>query len=153
MTGETGLHLVPHYRPESTVATLTGALTEAGYRELRDGVLKLATDAPESVIADIHGLDVDDDSLMSVFTVIALRIGDWPGLPFAVVTDRADHVAQLAARGAEVPVHADVPAAEQARERPPAAGRCSCWPPAPRTRRSSPARSSGTASRIGACPS
>ncbi|WP_242546746.1 ATP-binding protein [Amycolatopsis sp. MtRt-6] len=118
MTGETGLHLVPHYRAESTVATLTGALTEAGYRELRDGVLKLATDAPESVIADIHGLDVDDDNLMSVFTVIALRIGDWPGLPFAVVTDRADHVAQLATRGANLPVHADVLAAEQARERP-----------------------------------
>ncbi|HEY3471560.1 MAG TPA: ATP-binding protein [Amycolatopsis sp.] len=118
MTGETGLHLVPRYRAESTVATLTGAFTEAGYRELRDDVLKLATGAPESVIADIHGLDVDDDSLMSVFTVIALRIGDWPGLPFAVVTGRAEHAAQLAAGGAEVPVHAGVLAAEQARGRP-----------------------------------
>ncbi|WP_233223845.1 ATP-binding protein [Amycolatopsis sp. CA-128772] len=97
---------------------MTGALSQDSYRELRDGVLKVATDAPESVIADIQGLEVDDDSLMSVFTTIAVRIGDWPGLPFAVVTDRPDHVALLATRGADPPVHADVPTAERARDRP-----------------------------------
>jgi hypothetical protein len=115
MTAETGLRLVPDYRAESTVATLTGTLTLANYPELRDGVLKLATDAPESVIADVQGLEIDDASLVSVFTVIALRIGDWPGLPFAVVTDRADHLARLATRAARqaVPVHADVAAAER----------------------------------------
>jgi hypothetical protein len=120
MIGETGLRVVPHYRAESTVATLTGDLTLANSPELRDGVLKVATDAPESVIADISGLEIDDDSLVSVFTVIAVRIGDWPGLPFAVVTDRADHVARLATRamGQAVPVHADVATAERARVRP-----------------------------------
>jgi hypothetical protein len=119
--GGNGLQLVPRYRAESTVATLTGTLTLAGYRQLRDGVLKLATDAPESVIADIQGLEIDDDTLMSVFSVIAVRIGDWPGIPFAVVTDRADHLARLAAQGLDrfVAVHADIPSAERARERPP----------------------------------
>ncbi|UOX85870.1 ATP-binding protein [Amycolatopsis sp. FBCC-B4732] len=116
MSTENGLHLVPSYRAESTVATLTGTLTTASYPELRDGVLKVATDAPESVVADIRGLEVGDHLLLGVFAVIAARIGDWPGLPFAVVTDHADHVARLVARA--VSVHADVGAAERARIRP-----------------------------------
>lgn len=124
MTGETGLRVEPQYRAESTVVRLTGALTLASYRELRDSVLKLATDASESVIADIRCLDVGDGSLMGVFAVIAGRIGEWPRLPFAVVTDRPDHLvhlAQLAVSRADqvVPVHAGVPAAERARDRRP----------------------------------
>jgi anti-sigma regulatory factor (Ser/Thr protein kinase) len=117
---EGDLRLVPRYRPESTVATLTGLLTLAGYARLRDGVLKVAAEAPESVIADIQGLEVDDDTLVTVFSVIAMRIGEWPGIPFAVVTDRADHLARLAAQAVDrfVAVHADVAAAEQARDRP-----------------------------------
>ncbi|SED63137.1 hypothetical protein SAMN04489727_8659 [Amycolatopsis tolypomycina] len=121
MTSENGLHLVPDHRAESTVATLTGALTATTYADLRDGVLELATDAPVSVIADIRGLDIDDITLMSVFTAIAVRIADWPRIPFAVVTEHPDHVARMARQAADwfVPIHADVPAAEQARDRPP----------------------------------
>jgi anti-sigma regulatory factor (Ser/Thr protein kinase) len=121
VTSESGVRLVPCYRDKSTVATLTGTLTLATYPELRDSVLKVATDTPECVIADIQGLEIDDDTLVTVFTVIALRIGEWPGTPFAVVTDRPDHLARLAAQAVDrfVPVHADVPAAEHARDRPP----------------------------------
>ncbi|MEV6825092.1 ATP-binding protein [Amycolatopsis sp. NPDC051102] len=121
MTTEGDLKLVPRYRPESTVATLTGTLTLANYPELRDGVLKAAADAPESIIADIQGLEVDADTLVTVFSVIAMRIGEWPGIPFAVVTDRPDHLARLAAQTVDrfVAVHPDVVAAERARDRPP----------------------------------
>lgn len=121
MIGENSLHLVPDYRAESTVATVTGTLTSANCAQLRDGVLKVATDAPVSIIADIRGLDIDDTTLMTVFTTIAVRIDAWPGIPFAVVTDHPDHVARLAKQAANrfVRIHADVPAAERARDRPP----------------------------------
>ncbi|WP_439377221.1 ATP-binding protein [Amycolatopsis lexingtonensis] len=116
-----GLCLVPDHRAESTVATVTGTLTRADCGALRDGVLKVATDAPTSVIADIRGLGIGDATLLTVFTVIAVRIDAWPVIPFAVVTDHPDHVAQLAKQASDrfVPVHADVPAAERARDRPP----------------------------------
>jgi anti-sigma regulatory factor (Ser/Thr protein kinase) len=118
---EGDLQLVAQYRAESTVATLTGVLTLATYPQLRDSVLKVAADAPESVIADIQGLEFGDDTLATVFSVIAVRIGEWPGLPFAVVTDREDHLARLAAQMVDrfVAVHVDVATAEQARDRPP----------------------------------
>jgi hypothetical protein len=121
VTTDAGLHLVPRYRAESTVAILTGTLNLTSYPDLRDGVLKIAADAPESVIADIRGLEIDDDTLLTVFSVIAMRISDWPGIPFAVVTDRAEHMAALTARTVDrfVPVHPDAAAAELARERPP----------------------------------
>ncbi|WP_410673335.1 ATP-binding protein [Amycolatopsis sp. cmx-4-68] len=50
-----------------------------------------------------------------------MRIGDWPGIPFAVVTGRPDHLARLAAQTVDrfVPVHPDVDAAERARDQPP----------------------------------
>ncbi|MFJ7213565.1 hypothetical protein [Amycolatopsis sp. NPDC098790] len=75
MTSGNGLHLEPLQRTESTVAALSGTLTLDTYPELRDGVLQVATDAPESVIADIQGLEFGDDTLMTVFSVIAIRIG------------------------------------------------------------------------------
>ncbi|WP_410641535.1 ATP-binding protein [Amycolatopsis sp. lyj-346] len=120
MALQRSLQVAPRYRAESTVATLTGTLTPATYPKLRDSVLKMATDAPESVIADIQGLEIGDDALLSVFPAIASRISEWPSIPFAVVTDRVDHLAGLAAQtaGRPVAVHADVPAAEQARDRP-----------------------------------
>ncbi|MET8847605.1 hypothetical protein [Amycolatopsis sp. NPDC004625] len=110
---------MPDYRVESTVATVTGTLTSANSAELRDSVLRVATDAPVSVIADIRGLDIHDIALMTVFSAIAVRIDAWPGIPFAVVTDRPDHVERLATQAADrlVPTHADVPAAELARDR------------------------------------
>ncbi|WP_370968666.1 ATP-binding protein [Amycolatopsis sp. cg9] len=118
MTTGGGLLLVLEERAESTVATVTGTLTSAGYPELRDTVLKVATEAPECVIADIRGLDIGDDTAMTVFSVIAGRISRWPGIPFAVVTDREDHLTAMAAQR-RFPVFADVPTAERARDHPP----------------------------------
>lgn len=121
MTTGSGLRIAAEHRAESTVAVVTGRLTPAGYPELRDGVLRIAADAPESVVVDIEGLEIADVTLMTVFSVIADRIVDWPAIPFAVVTARADHAAGFAAQNAgwSVPVCRDVVAAEAARERAP----------------------------------
>ena len=114
------LHLLPEHRAESTVVRVSGTLDAAVAPELRDGVLKVATDAPERLIVDIGDLDVPDPASLTVFTVIALRMGDWPGIPFLLVTPRPDHLAALTARSVTrfVPVHSDIAAAERAHERP-----------------------------------
>ncbi|WP_342750275.1 hypothetical protein [Amycolatopsis australiensis] len=134
------------------MATLTGTLSLATYPELRDSVLKIAAEAPESVIADIQGLEIDDDTLMTVFSVIAARIGEWPGVPFAVVTDRADHVARLSAQLVDrfVAVHATSPRPSGRVTGHPAGGRCSSWPRHRRPQRS-PGRSSAGSARSGTC--
>jgi anti-anti-sigma regulatory factor len=115
---DTGLSLVSENRPESTVVTVTGTLSLATYPQLRDELLKTATDAPHAVIADIRGLTLDDDALASVFAVVARRIGDWPGIPFALVTPRPEHRTMLASRAVNrfVAVHDDVETAERCRE-------------------------------------
>ncbi|MEU5260707.1 ATP-binding protein [Amycolatopsis sp. NPDC021455] len=121
MTTEDAVHLVLGQRMQSTVATLTGTLTSDGYSSLRDRVLEVATDAPESVIVDIRDLEIGDGALMTVFSVIARRIGEWPAIPFTVVTGRVDHLARMTAEGVDefVTIHADVPAAEQGHDHPP----------------------------------
>ncbi|RSM37629.1 ATP-binding protein [Amycolatopsis balhimycina DSM 5908] len=117
----TGVRLVPEFRTTSTVVTVTGVLTLATYPRLRDGVLKFATDAPGCLIADIRGLDVTDAKLLSVFSAIATRISDWPGVSFALVSDRAGHRAGLKEQAVDrfVAVHPGVATAEAARDRVP----------------------------------
>jgi anti-anti-sigma regulatory factor len=122
MTGDgTAVTLVPDVRAGATVVTVTGVLSLDSYPDLRDGLLKIATDAPDRVIADIQGLRVDDDSLASVFSVVAMRISDWPGIPFALVSTRPEHLALLADRAVDrfVAVHPDVGTAERERDNPP----------------------------------
>lgn len=122
MTGEDAVvRLVPETRAGATVVTVTGRLGQASYPDLRDGLLKIATDAPDSVIADIGGLTIDEDRLAVVFATIAMRIGDWPGVPFSLVSSRQEHLALLKVRTIDrfVAVHADVATAELERDHPP----------------------------------
>jgi hypothetical protein len=115
------VRLVPEKRAGSTVVTVTGFLTLDSYPDLRDGLLKIATDAPDSLVADIEGLHIGDHTLTSVFTVVAQRISDWPGIPFALVSPRADHLALLKSQAIDrfVAVHPDVGAADRERAHPP----------------------------------
>ncbi|MFG1646723.1 ATP-binding protein [Amycolatopsis sp. NPDC049252] len=121
MTGNaTAVSLVPENRPGSTVVTVTGTLDLNSYPDLRDGLLKIATDAPDGVIADIEGLRIGDAGLASVFSVIAMRISDWPGIPFSLVSTRPEHLALFEKRVIDrfVAVHADIGKAERARDHP-----------------------------------
>lgn len=117
----TAIHLEPEARSGITVVTVSGTLTPVTAPRLRDGVLKFATDAPECVIADIRGLTIEHQRLLSVFSVIAARIGEWPGVAFALVTDRPEQVAGLRARsiGDFVAVHPDVVSAVRGRDQAP----------------------------------
>ncbi|MEV6903994.1 ATP-binding protein [Amycolatopsis sp. NPDC051372] len=114
------LELSRHRRTSSTVVTATGHLTVAAYSELRDYLLKSAVEAPDGLVADISGLDVDDSMLVSVFTLVAMRIGEWPAIPLAVVSTSAEHRALLRRRTVDryASVHADTQEAEAGLDRP-----------------------------------
>ncbi|MET8853100.1 ATP-binding protein [Amycolatopsis sp. NPDC004625] len=101
-------------------AAVVGVLDRTTYRQLRDRLLEFAVDAEDGVLVDIERLDLRDHALTRVFALVALRIADWPAVPFALVTGRPEQRAVLAARAVDrrVPVYADVGAAEAALTRP-----------------------------------
>lgn len=107
------VRLVPR-RSSTTAASLVGVLDETTYPRLRDSLLEFAADAENGVLVDIERLDLRDRELVKVFDLVALRVGDWPAVPFALVTGRPEQRTALA--GQNVPVYAD--AAEAAQERP-----------------------------------
>jgi hypothetical protein len=115
----TPVHLDIGRRQQATVVRITGELNLVSYATLRDGLLKIATDAPDGLVADISELVVDDPSLVSVFSLIAMRIGDWPGIPFTLVA-AAGHQDLLRRHVVDryVPVGADLAAATAALDHP-----------------------------------
>ncbi|WP_410612459.1 ATP-binding protein [Amycolatopsis sp. lyj-109] len=102
-------------RARSTVLILTGTLDLRSHLTVRNGLLKAATEAPDGLIADVTGLGFAHDAQLSVFALVAMRLGDWPGIPFALVTARPDQHAVLSrspvARYARV--HRDAAEAER----------------------------------------
>ncbi|WP_410610915.1 ATP-binding protein [Amycolatopsis sp. lyj-109] len=116
----TPVQLAVERHGDATVVGVTGELNLASYASLRDGLLKVATDAPEGLVADISGLAIADSSLVSVFSLVAMRIGDWPGIPFTVVAGSAGQRALLGRHVVVryVPVRADVVAAVAALDQP-----------------------------------
>ncbi len=115
------VHLAPQYEEGVTTALVTGVLDLTSYPDLRDGLLKIAAEAPDGLIADIDSLAIRDPALVSVFSLVAMRISDWPGIPFTVVTGRAEHRTMFADRTVDkfVPVHEDREAAEHLLSPPP----------------------------------
>ncbi|EOD70609.1 ATP-binding protein [Amycolatopsis vancoresmycina] len=113
--------LVPRQGALAKVAVV-GVLDRATYPQLRDRLLEFAVDSENGVLVDIERLELREPALTRVFSLVALRIGDWPAVPFALVTGRPDQRAVLAAGAVDrrVPVYADADAgtAEAALTRP-----------------------------------
>ncbi len=115
----TPLQLAVDRHEQTTVVRVSGELNVSSYSVLRDGLLKIATDAPDGLVADISELVIGDSSLVSVFSLIAMRIGDWPGIPFTVVAGAGQrgllnrHVVDR-----YVPVRADLAGATAALDHP-----------------------------------
>jgi signal transduction histidine kinase len=113
-TRQNSVRVVPH-SGAITVASVRGVLDQDTYPQIRDGLLKIAAESSDGLLADVEQLEIPDAELAGVFRLIALRVGDWPAIPFALVTGRPEHRAML---GRRVPVHPDVPSAEAALTRP-----------------------------------
>ncbi|MEV7096590.1 ATP-binding protein [Amycolatopsis sp. NPDC051045] len=101
-------------------ASVVGVLDRTTYPSLRDRLLEFAADSEDGVLIDIERLELRDPALTRVFTLVALRVGDWPAIPFALVTGRPEQRAVLAARGVDrcVPVYPDAGTAEAVLTRP-----------------------------------
>ncbi|MBE8518589.1 ATP-binding protein [Amycolatopsis sp. H6(2020)] len=107
--------LVPRHGAPAT-ASVVGVLDRTTYPQLRDRLLEFAADSEDGVLIDIERLDLRDRALTRVFALVALRVGDWPAIPFALVTGRPEQRAALA--GCGVPVYPDAATAEAALTRP-----------------------------------
>jgi hypothetical protein len=68
-----------------TVARPCGRLDLSTHVALRDTLLKTAADNPAALVVDVEGLTVATGAMLTVFTVVAGRIGDWPGIPLLLV--------------------------------------------------------------------
>ncbi|KDN22591.1 ATP-binding protein [Amycolatopsis rifamycinica] len=82
-------------RAHSTVLKLVGTLGPRSHAIVRDGLLKAATEAPDGLIADVSELGFTRDAQLTVFALVAMRLGDWPGIPFALVTRHPDQAEVL----------------------------------------------------------
>ncbi|KDN20129.1 ATP-binding protein [Amycolatopsis rifamycinica] len=107
--------LVPRHGAPAKAAVV-GVLDRTTYPQLRDRLLEFAVDSDDGVLIDVERLELRDPALIRVFTLVALRVGDWPAIPFALVTGRPEQRAALAACG--VPVYPDAATAEAALIRP-----------------------------------
>lgn len=107
--------LVPRHGAPAK-ASVVGVLDRTTYPDLRDRLLEFAADSEDGVLIDVERLELRDRALIRVFTLVALRVAEWPALPFALVTGRPEQRAALAASG--VPVYADTATAEAALTRP-----------------------------------
>lgn len=102
----------PHGRTETVSAV--GVLDPATAPRLRDSLLEFAAEADSGVLVDVERLALREKTLVSVFALVALRVADWPAVPFALVTGRPEQRAVLAARARRVPVFPDADTARAA---------------------------------------
>jgi hypothetical protein len=103
-----------------TLVRPTGELTTITYAQLRDVLLKCATEVPAAVIVDVDTLAVPTPQALTVFRTALRRTADWPGVPIVVVAGRPLKRALLAKGWVDrfVPVHPDVKSAKRSLARP-----------------------------------
>ncbi|HEV7979248.1 STAS domain-containing protein [Amycolatopsis sp.] len=68
-----------------TVVRPVGVLDVSTYPVMRDTLLKCVVDEPAAVIVDLGPLVIPSTVVLSVFSVVAMRTGDWPGVPIMLV--------------------------------------------------------------------
>lgn len=107
------LRLEHTLRDGSSVVRPVGSLTATSYPLLRDGLLKYAAETPDALVVDIGDLRIAHSYLLSVFSLVWMRVADWPGVPVMLVVPDEERCAELARAPVAryVPVHADIVAA------------------------------------------
>jgi hypothetical protein len=105
----------------SMVVTPEGLLDVRTYAQLRDALLKCAAEAPEAVVVDLAGLQVERISALSVFPTVWLRTSVWPEVPLLLAGARGALGRTLAASAVPrfVPCLPDIESALEAVGHPP----------------------------------
>jgi anti-anti-sigma regulatory factor/anti-sigma regulatory factor (Ser/Thr protein kinase) len=107
--------------PRATVVRPTGLLEVPSHAVLRDALLKCSAEEPPGIVVDLCGLSVRRAPLLSVFTAVWRRIGEWPGIPLLLAAPQPPVAALLERTGAGrfVAVHPTLEAALAAVAAPP----------------------------------
>jgi anti-sigma regulatory factor (Ser/Thr protein kinase) len=79
------LHCHAAVRDECVVASPRGTLDLTTYAQLREQLLKHAVEQPRALVVNIVDLEIERDSLLSVFAAVWLRTSDWPAVPLLLV--------------------------------------------------------------------
>jgi hypothetical protein len=105
----------------ATVAHPVGSLDVATYAILRDMLLKCASEHPEALLVEVGDLEIPSQQPLAVFSLVSMRIAEWPGLPLMLVADRESQRTMLSASSIRrfVPVYGSVADAVSAMEQPP----------------------------------
>jgi anti-anti-sigma regulatory factor len=74
-----------------TLARPVGVLDVSTYPVMRDTLLKCVVDEPAAVIIDLGPLVIPSTAVFSVFSLVAMRTGDWPGVPIMLVARQESH--------------------------------------------------------------
>jgi anti-sigma regulatory factor (Ser/Thr protein kinase) len=97
-----------------TVVRPAGRLDLSTYASFRDSLLKYAAEEPRAVIAELGDeFEIASPTLATVFSVVWMRVSEWPGVPVMVVSECDRHSAALTSSGVArfVPLHGTVRAA------------------------------------------
>lgn len=114
-----------HHQCGVTVARPAGVLDTSTYPMLRDMLLRYAAEQPEGLVVDVEHLHVPSVHALTVFSLVAMRVADWPGVPVMLVARDEDQRSALMTSNVSrfVPVHASVATALDAIGDPPARSR------------------------------
>lgn len=84
----TGLRLDSYPHSGALVLKPVGELTTTTYADLRDCLLKCATQEPQAIVVDLDDMRTSGFASLAVFPAVWMRICDWPGIPMALVAAR-----------------------------------------------------------------
>jgi anti-sigma regulatory factor (Ser/Thr protein kinase) len=104
------------------IATPVGRLELGTYAELRDGLLKYASDEPCALIVRLGpGFEVPGHAMLAVFKTVWTRISRWTGIPVVLLAKTEAHLATLRSSGVSrfVCTTTDLKQALEAAELPP----------------------------------
>ncbi|ONI76437.1 hypothetical protein ALI144C_36255 [Actinosynnema sp. ALI-1.44] len=72
----------------SCVVRPLGVLDSTTYRTLRDALVKLAVEEPDALVVDLDELDIAQESVLTVFSSVWMRVSEWPGVPILLAGGR-----------------------------------------------------------------
>lgn len=115
------LRIQVHEHRGARLVSPAGVLDVSTYPQLRDALLKCATDEPSAVVVDLRELAVTSVYSLTVFSMVWMQLAQWPGIPLLLVVTDEDRRAHLSASaiGRFVPVHPTLEAAMRTIDRPP----------------------------------
>lgn len=92
---------------ECSLVRPKGTLRAETYSLLRDGLFKYAAEAPDAVLVDLDSLYIDHEHLLSVFSLVWMRVAEWPGVPIMIIASDEERNEGLrrSAIARYVPVH------------------------------------------------